>query len=238
MHPTNKILFDGGYAQATAVNKTTKDKFAFYYYNQDHLGNNREVVNAKGVVQQVTNYYPFGAPYADVTASKGADVQPYKYNKQKGKNLQPTFHYSSIIKMRIQTKKISYIWNIHRFYNIHITCILCFCMSHTIMAQKVVSDNLLFINHPKYGLKCMGFADTTVVCKKLIFPDSILINGKNYPITNYWCPVNISKRLKMMTFGTDKPHFPIFHRLSVKNIRLLCMLYEMKHLHFLTINLF
>ena len=76
----DKVLFDGGYAQATAVNKTTKDKFAFYYYNQDHLGNNREVVDAKGVVQQVTNYYPFGAPYADATAVKGAAVQPYKYN--------------------------------------------------------------------------------------------------------------------------------------------------------------
>ena len=45
-----------------------------------HLGNIREVVDAKGVVQQVTNYYPFGAPYADATASKGAAVQPYKYN--------------------------------------------------------------------------------------------------------------------------------------------------------------
>ena len=76
----DKILFEGGYAQATAVNKTTKDKFAFYYYNQDHLGNNREVVDAKGVVQQVTNYYPFGAPYADATAVKGANLQPYKYN--------------------------------------------------------------------------------------------------------------------------------------------------------------
>ena len=76
----DKVLFDGGYAQATAVNKTTKDKFAFYYYNQDHLGNNREVVNAKGVVLQVTNYYPFGAPYADATAVKGANLQPYKYN--------------------------------------------------------------------------------------------------------------------------------------------------------------
>ncbi len=45
--------------------------------NNYHLGNNREVVDAKGVVQQVTNYYPFGAPYADASASKGADVQPY-----------------------------------------------------------------------------------------------------------------------------------------------------------------
>ncbi len=48
--------------------------------NSYHLGNNREVVDACGAVQQVTNYYPFGAPYADATASKGADVQPYKYN--------------------------------------------------------------------------------------------------------------------------------------------------------------
>ena len=48
--------------------------------NSYHLGNNREVVDACGAVTQVTNYYPFGAPYADATASKGSDVQPYKYN--------------------------------------------------------------------------------------------------------------------------------------------------------------
>ena len=75
----DKYLFEGGYAQATAANSTT-DKFAFNYYNQDHLGNNREVVDASGAVTQVTNYYPFGAPYADASASKGSDVQPYKYN--------------------------------------------------------------------------------------------------------------------------------------------------------------
>ena len=75
----DKVLFDGGYAQATAANSTT-DKFAFNFYNQDHLGNNREVVDAKGNVTQVTNYYPFGAPYADASAIMGAAVQPYKYN--------------------------------------------------------------------------------------------------------------------------------------------------------------
>ncbi len=75
----DKVLFDGGYAQATAATSTT-DKFAFNYYNQDHLGNNREVVDASGAVTQVTNYYSFGAPYADASASKGSDVQPYKYN--------------------------------------------------------------------------------------------------------------------------------------------------------------
>ena len=58
----------------------TADYFTFNFYNQDHLGNNREVVDAKGAVQQVTNYYPFGAPYADATAVKGANLQPYKYN--------------------------------------------------------------------------------------------------------------------------------------------------------------
>lgn len=46
----DKVLFDGGYAQASAVSNTTKDKFAFYYYNQDHLGNNREEVDASGQV--------------------------------------------------------------------------------------------------------------------------------------------------------------------------------------------
>ena len=75
----DKVLFEGGYAQATAANSTT-DKFAFNFYNQDHLGNNREVVDAKGVVQQVTNYYPFGAPYVDATAVKCDSLQPYKYN--------------------------------------------------------------------------------------------------------------------------------------------------------------
>ncbi|WP_369699763.1 RHS repeat domain-containing protein, partial [Prevotella sp. P6B4] len=75
----DKYLFEGGYAQATAASSTT-DSFAFYYYNQDHLGNVREVVDASGNVKQVTNYYPFGAPYADASASMNPDFQPYKYS--------------------------------------------------------------------------------------------------------------------------------------------------------------
>ncbi len=57
-----------------------------YYYNKDHLGNNREVVNENGTIEQVTNYYPFGAPYCDNT-NNNADLQPYKYN---GKELDLT----------------------------------------------------------------------------------------------------------------------------------------------------
>ena len=68
------LVFAPVLASATS---TTSDNFTFYYYTPDHLGNIREVVNASGTVQQVTNYYPYGAPYAESTA---ADFQPYKYN--------------------------------------------------------------------------------------------------------------------------------------------------------------
>ncbi|WP_081373308.1 RHS repeat domain-containing protein [Xylanibacter ruminicola] len=75
----DKYFYGGGYAQASVASATT-DNFAFYFYNQDHLGSIREVVDASGAVKQVNNYYPFGAPYADAPASTNADFQPYKYN--------------------------------------------------------------------------------------------------------------------------------------------------------------
>lgn len=83
---TKRLLFDGGYFDASAVSPTTYG-FTPYYYNKDHLGNNREVINASGAVRQVTNYYPFGAPYADPAAVMGSTIQQYKYN---GKELDPT----------------------------------------------------------------------------------------------------------------------------------------------------
>ena len=73
------MLFDGGYAKAERINSTAYG-FTLYYYNKDHLGNNREVVNASGNVQQLTNYYPFGAPYTDPKAVVSASLQPFKYN--------------------------------------------------------------------------------------------------------------------------------------------------------------
>ncbi len=81
------VLFDGGYAKATRLGDTTYG-FTLNYYNRDHLGNVREVVNANSGVLQVTNYYPFGAPYADPAAAVDASLQPYKYN---GKELE-TMH--------------------------------------------------------------------------------------------------------------------------------------------------
>ena len=88
-----------GYLKASASRRTTYNAFAKaarlgsttygfspYYYNKDHLGNIREVVNMDGTVEQVTNYYPFGLPYSDGTSTNTA-MQPLKYN---GKELDIT----------------------------------------------------------------------------------------------------------------------------------------------------
>ena len=56
------------------------DEFTFYYYNKDHLGNIREVVNDVGQISQVTNYYPFGSPYCDTQSTINPELQPFKYN--------------------------------------------------------------------------------------------------------------------------------------------------------------
>ena len=69
----SKYLFEGGYATVTP---TTQPKF--HYYTQDHLGNNRAVVNQSGTVEQITHYYPFGGFFAD--QGTGSSLQPYKYN--------------------------------------------------------------------------------------------------------------------------------------------------------------
>lgn len=61
-----------------ALNAT--DDFNFYYYNKDHLGNNREVIDFRGKICQVINYYPFGTPFSDQSTTLQADFQPYKYN--------------------------------------------------------------------------------------------------------------------------------------------------------------
>ncbi len=63
-----KILVDGGYYDY--------EKQEYFFYIQDHLGNNRVVVNQNDSVVQRSDYYPFGMEFAD---NSGND-QPYKYN--------------------------------------------------------------------------------------------------------------------------------------------------------------
>lgn len=77
----DKYYFDGGYAQATMDESNQSDEFAFFYYTADHLGDIREVIDEKGDVVQITNYYPFGTPYsAEDCATLNPDQQNHKYN--------------------------------------------------------------------------------------------------------------------------------------------------------------
>lgn len=62
-----RILVDGGYFENNH----------YYFYIQDHLGNNRVVVKEDGSVVQANDYYPYGANFAESTAT---NAQPYKYN--------------------------------------------------------------------------------------------------------------------------------------------------------------
>jgi RHS repeat-associated protein len=61
-----RILVDGGYIE----NGT------YYFYEMDHLGDNRVVVSQSGSSIQNTDYYPFGKPMAHSTS---AGAQPYKF---------------------------------------------------------------------------------------------------------------------------------------------------------------
>ena len=67
----SKILTDVGYI--TLANSTP----TYHYYLQDHLGNNRVVIDEHGQVEQVNHYYVFGGLMGE---SIGGDAQSYKYN--------------------------------------------------------------------------------------------------------------------------------------------------------------
>ena len=79
----DKYQFEEGYCQAAAYSgNASQDNFMFQYYDRDHLGNIRQVINAigstKGPVIQRMNYYPFGAEFCD--GSTDSEVQSQKYN--------------------------------------------------------------------------------------------------------------------------------------------------------------
>ena len=49
----------------------------YYFYQTDHLGNNRVIASAGGNLVQSNHYYPFGMSFAEGSATS---QQPYKYN--------------------------------------------------------------------------------------------------------------------------------------------------------------
>ena len=75
----DKFLFHGGYALASPSSPTA-DTFSFRYYNQDHLGNNREVFGMRSNTCQIADYYPFGILFSETITETHPDYQPYKYN--------------------------------------------------------------------------------------------------------------------------------------------------------------
>ena len=79
----DKLQFGEGYCQAVEyAGDSSKDDIYFYYYNRDHLGNIRQVVNTdgtmNGTVVQTMDYYPFGAQFCP--SSTDSDVQSRRYN--------------------------------------------------------------------------------------------------------------------------------------------------------------
>lgn len=68
---TIRVMTDEGY---TTFNGSTPQ---YHFYLKDHLGNNRVVVNASGIVEQVNHYYPYGGLMGEST---NGDIQRYKYN--------------------------------------------------------------------------------------------------------------------------------------------------------------
>lgn len=73
------ILFLQAFTVCGAIGFTNDNTVpTYHYYTQDHLGNNRAVVNDNGTVEQITHYYPFGGTFADVGLN--SSFQPYKYN--------------------------------------------------------------------------------------------------------------------------------------------------------------
>jgi RHS repeat-associated protein len=86
----DKYQFEEGYCQAEKnISDASKDDFTFCYYDQDHLGNIRQVTKADGsqtgnVVQTIA-YYPFGMQFCDGTTCYFD--QKHKYNGKEFDNM-------------------------------------------------------------------------------------------------------------------------------------------------------
>ena len=105
----SKILFAGGYVNANYVKvpqtvrprrtpgmtdeeyrakleqwikqqQTKKLVLSYRFYNKDHLGNIREVIDEDGKVCQTNDYYPYGTPFSSPSSTINATYQPFKYN--------------------------------------------------------------------------------------------------------------------------------------------------------------
>ncbi len=68
----SKYQFEGGYCSFDNDLYPT-----YHYFEKDHLGSIRMVVNENGTIEQVNHYYPFGGIYGDL--SYNSELQRNKY---------------------------------------------------------------------------------------------------------------------------------------------------------------
>lgn len=68
----SKYQFEGGYCSFDSNLNPT-----YHYYEKDHLGSIRMVVNENGTIEQVNHYYPFGGVYGDL--GYNSELQKNKY---------------------------------------------------------------------------------------------------------------------------------------------------------------
>ncbi len=68
----SKYQFEGGYCSFDNTLTPT-----YHYYEKDHLGSIRMVVNENGTIEQVNHYYPFGGVYGDLAYN--SELQRSKY---------------------------------------------------------------------------------------------------------------------------------------------------------------
>ena len=68
----SKYQFEGGYCSFDSDLNPT-----YHYYEKDHLGSVRMVVNENSTIEQINHYYPFGGVYGDL--SYNSELQRNKY---------------------------------------------------------------------------------------------------------------------------------------------------------------
>ena len=89
----DKYYFEDGYCKIEKLSDNSGESIRYYYYDQDHLGNIRQVTevdeNCIAKVVQINNYYPFGMQYCDGTVDDFDQNHKYngkEYDKMHGLN--------------------------------------------------------------------------------------------------------------------------------------------------------
>ena len=89
----DKYYFEDGYCKMEKLSDNSGESIRYYYYDQDHLGNIRQVTevdeNCIAKVVQINNYYLFGMQYCDGTVDDFDQNHKYngkEYDKMHGLN--------------------------------------------------------------------------------------------------------------------------------------------------------